>query len=274
MPTTIELVREQPEVARVVFRTETGVHILSTALLKEFQRIVEQVHMDKSVRVVVIESAGRTFLAGADLRELQSLTPKRALSYSRQGQQLFQRIAELTAVTISAIHGPCAGGGVELSLACDLRIAATSAKIGLPEVKLGLIPGWGGSVRATLLLGPSVAQRIILSGELLPAAEALRLGLVDAVYPDGEFREAVNSRIAQYLQAGPAAVAAAKGLIREMYGVELIDLLEMEAERFADCYRTGEPASGTAAFLEKRPAAWACPAPNPPEKAQKRSRKA
>ncbi len=256
MPTTLELIHSSAGVARVVLQSENGIQILSRAVLEQLKTIVKSLKHDASLRVVVFESRGRTFLAGADLRELQALTRKTARRYAQEGQRLFQRIAELPAVTISAIHAACAGGGLELSLACDLRLAAAGASMGAPEVKLGLIPGWGGTVRSTLLLGPAVAKRIILSGELLPAAEALRLGLVDAVFPDEQFRAGVEARITQLLNAAPAAAAAAKRLFGNVYAVELDDLLEMEAEQFAACYATDEPPEGIAAFLDKRPPRW------------------
>lgn len=256
MTTTIEVVRQESGVARVVFQSENGVHILARSVLDQLKGVLKELKGDKSLRVVVFEAQGRTFLAGADLNELKELTRKSARRYSREGQRLFQRITDLPAVTIAAIHAPCAGGGLELSLACDIRLAAAAARIGLPEVTLGILPGWGGTVRATLLFGPAVARRVILSGELLPAAEAARLGVVDAVFPDAEFRAGVDARIAQFLKAGPAAVASVKRLIEDVYAIELDDLLVMEAARFAKCYGTLEPAEGTAAFLEKRPAQW------------------
>jgi len=148
-----------------------------------------------------------------------------------------------------------------LSLACDLRIAAVGARIGLPEVTLGLIPGWGGLVRSTLLLGGSAARQMVLSGKLFDAAEAHRIGLVDAVHPDSEFRAAVDARIAEFLKAAPSATATAKRLIAAIDSIEVRDLLEMEAERFAACYEGDEPPEGLAAFLEKRPAAWAVVVP-------------
>ncbi len=257
MSTSVEIVRMEAGVARVVFRSENGVQILARTVLDQLKTVLKELKGDKSLRVVVFQAEGRTFLAGADINELKELTRKSARRYAREGQRLFQRIAELPAVTIAAIHATCAGGGLELALACDLRLAGASARIGAPEVTLGFIPGWGGTVRSTLLFGAAVASRIILSGELLPAADAARLGVVDAVLPDAEFRAGVDARIAQFLKAGPAAVAAAKQMIADVYAVELEDLLEMEAQQFSRCCRTDEPREGTAAFLEKRPPAWA-----------------
>lgn len=256
MSTTVSLSTPRPGVARVAFRSDNGIQILSRAVLAELHGIVKQLKSDKSVRVVVFKAEGRTFMAGADLNELKALDRKSARKYSREGQRVFQRIAELPGVTICAIHAACAGGGCELALACDLRLAGAGARIGLPEVTLGLIPGWGGTVRATLLLGAAAARRVILAGELFPAQAAFELGLVDAVVPDAELSAAVDARIAQFLKAGPAAATRAKRLIGAIHGIELPDLLEIEAEQFAACFTTGEPAEGLAAFLEKRPATW------------------
>ncbi len=256
MSTSVEIVRMESGVARVVFRSENGVQILSRAVLDQLKTVLKELKGDKSLRVVVFQAEGRTFLAGADINELKELTRKSARRYAREGQRLFQRIAELPAVTVAAIHATCAGGGLELALACDLRLAGASARIGAPEVTLGFIPGWGGTVRSTLLFGAAVAHRVILSGELLPAAEAARLGVVDAVFPDAEFRAGVDARIAQFLKLAPAAVATAKQMIADVYAVELEDLFDMEAEQFARCCTTDEPREGTTAFLEKRPAIW------------------
>src|SRR5438105_408868 len=198
MITSVELVRMETGVARVVFRSENGFQILSRAVLDQIKVLLKELKGDKALRVVVFEAKGGTFLAGADLHELKELNRKSARRYAREGQRLFQRIAGLHAVTIAAIHAACAGGGLELSLACDVRLAATGARIGFPEVTLGLVPGWGGTVRSTLLFGPAIARAVILSGELLPAAEAARLGVVDAVCPDDDFRASVDARIAQF----------------------------------------------------------------------------
>lgn len=256
MSTKVELVQGEAGVSRVVFQSENGIQILSRATLDQLKTVLKALKGDKTVRIVVFEAQGRTFLAGADLAELKALTRKTARRYAREGQQLFQRIADLPAISIAAIHATCVGGGLELSLACDVRLAAAGAMIGAPEVKLGLIPGWGGTVRSTLMFGAALAKRVILAGEHFSAAEALRLGVVDAVFPDNEFRAGVDARIAALLKAGPQAAVTAKRLIADIYAVELDDLLEMEAQQFAACYTTGEPAEGIAAFLEKRPAAW------------------
>jgi enoyl-CoA hydratase len=256
MSTTVELVAESPGVARVVFRSDTGVQILSRDVCNALRKIVASLKSSPTVRVVVFEARGRTFLAGADLRELRDLTRKTALRYARDGQDLFARIARLRAMTIAAIHAPCVGGGCEMALACDLRLAASSARIGLPEVTLGIVPGWGGTVRATRLLGAAGARRLILSGELLDAEAALRLGLVDAVIEDDRFRDVVDARMAQLLKTAPDAAARAGRLIERIDPTGTRRLFEREAREFAACYATDEPFEGIQAFIDKRPPRW------------------
>lgn len=255
MSTTIS-VQQQAGVARIVFASENGIQILNSGVRAELQRVLEALNANDDCRVVVFSATGRTFIAGADIRELHALDQRSAYEFAREGQLLFQRIADLRAVSISAIHAACAGGGCELSLACDMRLAATSARIGLPEVTLGLIPGWGGTVRATQLLGAAVSRRVMLTGELLTAELALRLGLVDDVFPDDRFAEGVEARIAQVLRGGPHALATAKALIDDLPGVDIDGLLRQEAAQFAACYATNQAREGLAAFLAKRTAPW------------------
>ncbi|MCC7419619.1 MAG: enoyl-CoA hydratase/isomerase family protein [Planctomycetaceae bacterium] len=252
MPTSIDLAVAD-RVARVTFRTDNGVHILSAETRERLGEVIGELERMRDLRVVVFQSEGRTFIAGADIHELRALTPETALQVARQGQGLMQRVAALDAVTIVAIHAACAGGGCELSLACDLRLAAASARIGLPETSLGLLPGWGGTVQTVRLFGSALARRLILTGELLTADEALRVGLVDSLTPDEGFRAAVDARVAQILTRGPSAHRMVKHLVRRFEGLDIDAELTAEAVAFADCYRAPEAAEGTTAFLEKRP---------------------
>jgi enoyl-CoA hydratase/carnithine racemase len=261
MGTAIELTVKDG-VARVTFRTENGIHILDAQARSQLKEVLVRLKSDNNCRVVVFQAEGRTFLAGADIREMHQLTPATARGYSREGQHLMRRIARLPAVTVAAIHAPCVGGGCELSLCCDLRLAAASARIGLPEVSLGMIPGWGGTVRATRLLGPAVARRLILAAELLDADTALRIGLVDAVFPDDQFRAAIDQRVAQLLTRAPQATAMSKRLTRVFSGEDADDeLFAQETSEFGNCFQTQEPSEGMGAFLDKRPPNWE---PKPP----------
>lgn len=256
MTTHIELMVAGP-VARIILRGEKGIQILSAETRRQLLGVIEHVART-DCSVLVFSGEGRTFIAGASIDELKSLDEVGALKDSRAGQQLMNAIEALPQTTIAAIHGACAGGGTELVLACDLRFAATGAKIGLPETSIGVLPGWGGTVRATQLLGAAVARRLILTGELLAADEALRIGLVDAVFAAEQFAAEVEARVAQILTRGPQARQRVKQLLRQHAadGVDLAAQYDAEARAFAECYRTAEPLEGMSAFLEKRPAKW------------------
>lgn len=256
MRTHIELIVAGP-VARIILRGEKGVQTLSAETRRQLLGVVEEVGRT-DCSVVVFAAEGRTFIAGANIEELRGMDEVAALKDSHAGQQLMHAIESLPQTTIAAIHSACAGGGTELILACDLRFAADGSRIGLPETSIGVLPGWGGTVRATQLLGAAVARRLILTGELIPAGEALRIGLVDGVFPTASFAESVETQITQILTRGPQARRVAKHLLRQHAadGINLAAQYEAEARAFAECYRTGEPLEGMSAFLEKRPAKW------------------
>lgn len=245
-------------VARILLRGEKGIQILSAKTRQRLLAVVEEV-ATANCSVVVFAAEGRTFIAGASIDELRTQDEQSALQDSRFGQHLMSAIESLPQTTVAAIHGACAGGGTELVLACDLRFAAEGAKIGLPETSIGVLPGWGGTVRATQLLGAAVARRLILTGELVSADEALRVGLVDAVFSPEKFAEELEARVAQILTRGPQARRRAKHLLQQHAadGVNLAAQYDAEARAFAECYRTGEPHEGMSAFLEKRPPRWA-----------------
>jgi len=253
--THVELTSQENGIFRIRFSSEKGVQILSEEVCRQLGQLLKVV-AKRPPRILVFEATGRTFQAGAELRELAALDRRAARRYSRRGQKLFRKIAELPCLTVAAIHAPCAGGGCELSLACDFRFLADTARIGLPEVTLGIIPGWGGAARAVRVLGPVAARRLILSGELLPAAEALQIGVADAVFPSSEFEAAVNARLQRLLRCAPGAIATAKRFLAEGYHLDLADLLVDESRLFARCYSSPEPPEGIAAFLEKRDAVW------------------
>lgn len=255
METTVELKFENG-VARVVFANAKGVHLLTEEARWQLIEVLHELESFADCRVVVFESSGRTFIAGADINELRRLERKTARSFSTEGQHLMNRIEALKPVTIAAIHAACTGGGWESALACDLRIAAKSARIGLPEVTIGILPGWGGTVRAVRLFGGAIARRMILTGELFGAEEALLLGLLDSVYDDDKFRATVEDRVTQLARCGPLAQQRVKQLILKLENRAATKLFRREARRFAECYETAEPPEGLSAFLEKRPPRW------------------
>lgn len=244
-------------VARILLRGEKGIQILSAETRRRLLAVVEEV-AKADCSVVVFAGEGRTFIAGASIDELRTHDEQSALEDSRAGQRLMNAIEALPQTTVAAIHGACAGGGTELVLACDLRFAAEGAKIGLPETSIGVLPGWGGTVRATQLLGAAAARRLILTGELVSADEAWRIGLVNSVFPSDKFVAEVEGCVAGILTRGPQARRRAKHLLQQQAadGRNLTAQYDAEARAFAECYRTDEPLEGMSAFLEKRAPQW------------------
>lgn len=256
MATEVTLTTDGP-VARVKLSGEKGIQLLGAETRGRLHEVLGEIEQLAEINVVVFESEGRTFIAGADINELRSLNVETGFENSQQGQALMNRVAGLSATTIAAIHAACAGGGTELALSCDMRIAAEDAVIGLPETRIGVLPGWGGTVRATRLLGSAAARRLILTGELVPATTALQLGLVDQVVSEDEFRNVIDERVKLVASRGPHARAASKELIAQFEGPDSEAQFLAESKAFAHCYPTGEPELGMSAFLAKVDTDWA-----------------
>jgi enoyl-CoA hydratase len=245
--TAVELSRAG-DVATVRFTNEGGVNILSSATLGELGEQVQSLAEDRRVRFVVFRGSGKVFLAGADISEMRNFDDTRGEAYSRHGQHVFDAIEALPQVTIAAINGAALGGGCELALACDFRLIALGAKIGLPESTLGLIPGWGGTKRLPRIVGLSRAKRLMYSGERISAEEALRCGLVDETTPTPEdFDTALDRWFAELRPGAPASVARIKRAMLE----------DDETGQFSLCFSCSEAREGMAAFCEKRPPTWA-----------------
>lgn len=233
--------------ATVTLATEEGLNVLSTDVLYALGAAIAKIRKDSLVRTTVVQAKGKVFVAGADIKEMAGFKPDQAHEYATLGQSVMNDLASLPSITVAAINGAALGGGLELALACDFRVAVRTAKLGLPEVTLGLIPGWGGVLRLTNLVGPSQAKRVFLSGNPLSGEDALQIGLVDEVINSPED---LQSRVAafgkSFHKASPAAVALAKRAARD----------HDETAAFVDCFRQKEFREGMAAFAEKRPASW------------------
>ena len=253
--TQLELALEGP-VARMVFRSSRGVPVVTRAVRAQLDEALGRLEQEDSWRVLVLSCEGRSWLAGGDVAEMQQFDAARALAFSREGQKRAERLAGLRGVTVAAIHAPCFGGGTELSLACDLRLLSAEATLCLPEVRLGVVPAWGGSVRCAARLGTAVARRLILTGRPLTAEAALRCGLADEVFPSESFVSEVDAFVSDLLAAGPESLRIAAQLLDSYETGTSPECLEAEARAFAACFSTGDPGEGMLAFLEKRPASW------------------
>ena len=248
---------EKGAIGRITFSTPSGINILSTPVVKALEARLDDIAQRPAVRVLILTGAGKTFLAGADISEMSGADTDAGQGFSQRGQAGLNRLARFEhAVTIAAINGAALGGGCELALACDLRIISTQAKIGLPEVKLGLLPGWGGTQRALALLGPGAARRLVFTGEPVTAEIAAKIGLVEEAVAPGELMTTAEVIAQKILTSGPTAVRFAK---RAMCAAEMAWLengLFAESVAFGDIFGGPEAREGLKAFLEKRKPAW------------------
>ena len=209
------------------------------------------------VRVVILTGAGdRAFAAGADIKEMAELGPAEGLAFARKGQAVANAIELLPQPVIAAINGYAFGGGCELAIACDIRLASDRARFAQPEVGLGIPPGWGGTQRLPRLIGPGFAAEMILTGRQFDASEALRIGLVNAVYPPDELMTKAREIAARIAANGPRAVREAKRLMALAFSGSPAAGLADEAATFGAAFATLEQREGMRAFIEKRPPAF------------------
>jgi enoyl-CoA hydratase len=244
----------QNQVARITFNRPDVLNALNREMLGELGDCLDALRRDDAVRVVILTGAGeKAFIAGADIRELAQRTPLDGREFSLHGQEIFRRLETLGKPTIAAINGFALGGGCELALACTIRIASRTSKLGQPEVKLGIVPGYGGSVRLARLCGKGIAHEMILTGEMITAEEALRIGLVNRVVEPAELLPAAEAIASKIAANPPLAVKYALEAIERGAEMPQEEALRLEAALFGLCCATEDMREGTRAFLEKRP---------------------
>jgi enoyl-CoA hydratase len=230
---------------------------LNRESLAELEQVFLDLQQNDSVRVVLLTGEGeKAFVAGADIRELASLSALEGEQMAAQGQRVFQLIENLGKPVIACIQGYALGGGCELALACTLRIANTNARLGQPEVKIGVIPGYGGTQRLPRLIGKGAALKMILSGEPIGAAEALRLGLVQEVVEPAKLMPRAEEIAHMIAGVAPHAVRNALRAVNSGFDLPLAAGLELEASLFGLTCSTDDKAEGMKAFLEKRSPTW------------------
>ncbi|MEN9797659.1 MAG: 3-hydroxybutyryl-CoA dehydratase [Pseudomonadota bacterium] len=227
---------------------------ISRAMLAELESHVQRVASQRAVRAVVITGDGdKAFCAGADLKERAGMTEPEVRAFLEQLRRTLRAMELADTVFIAALNGVALGGGTELALACDLRVAAPAAELGLTEVALGIIPGGGGTQRLTRLLGPGRAKDLILTARRVAAAEAFVLGLVNRMAPEGRLLETALGLASQVSAHAPLAVGAAKHAIDEGASLELDDALALELRKYEIVLASEDRKEGLAAFAEKRP---------------------
>jgi enoyl-CoA hydratase len=244
-------------IAAITFNRPKVLNALNRTTVEELQSALLDARDDSSVRVVVLTGAGeKAFVAGADIAELSQQTPVHGMEFSLFGQSVFHLLETIGKPSICAINGFALGGGCELALSCSIRIASKTAKLGQPEVKLGILPGYGGSQRLTRLCGKGMAHELCLTGEMISAEEALRIGLVNHIYEPAELIPAAEALAKKIIANGPLAVKFAMEAIERGIEMPLEEGLFLEATLFGVACATADMREGTKAFLEKRPAAF------------------
>ena len=230
-----------------------SLNALNSAVLEELEEALEALDADQSVEALVLTGAGtKAFISGGDIREMLGLDMPGARSFSRDGQRLMLFIQNMRKPVLAAVNGYALGGGLELALACDFIYASEKARFGLPEVTLGVLPGFGGTQTLARLIGPGRAKELIFTGRILSAGEALEWGLVNAVFPEGELLGRARETALRIAGNGSVAVANAKRAIVRGLDQARADGFRTENELFAALFATADQKEGMKAFLEKR----------------------
>jgi enoyl-CoA hydratase len=257
LPTTFENVvyEKRGTLAYITVNRPKVLNALNRATMAELRAAFEDARDDAGVRVVIITGSGeKAFIAGADINELNQLSPVEAKEYTHRGQAVFDLIESLGKPTIACINGFALGGGCELAMACTIRLASETAKLGQPEVKLGIIPGYGGTQRLPRLVGKGMAMQLNLTGEMITAQEALRIGLVNDIAALADLLPRAEAMAQKIAANAPLAIKYCMEAVNKGMEMTLSEGLFLEATLFAVACATEDKKEGTSAFLEKRAA--------------------
>ncbi len=241
-------------VATLTLNRPTVLNALNRAVIEELIQLFEQLEKNHEIRVVILTGAGdKAFVAGADIAEMKDLTPEQAANFSARGHDLGDLMASVPQVVIAAVNGFALGGGAELALACDFIYASERAKFGQPEVSLGVVPGFGGTQRLARRVGPAQALELCATGDLIDAAEALRIGLVNRVVPGADLLATAQATALRIASRGAVAVSLVKQAVHASQELPLAEGNRFEVRSFGTCFETKDQKEGMAAFLAKRP---------------------
>jgi enoyl-CoA hydratase len=238
--------------AVLTFTREDRLNALDSQTFRDLIAALDELDVDDSVEIVMLTGRGRAFVAGADINEYIGITVTDYVNFQRLGRRMYDRLEGFRKPTIAAVNGFALGGGFELVLACDLVVAAEHAKMGLPESKLGLLPGGGGTQRLTRLVGRNKAKELLMTGDFITGAEAERLGFVNRVVPAEQVMEAAHQLADRILERAPLAVQMAKQLVNDGLDASLATAITQEMGMTATLYASDDAREGIGAFIEKR----------------------
>lgn len=247
------ILEKEGKVAVVTINRPKALNALNSETLKELDYVVSELEKDEDIYAVILTGSGeKAFVAGADITEMKDLSTMEGRKFSILGNKVFRRLETLDKPVIAAINGFALGGGCELSLACDIRLASEKAKFGQPEVGLGITPGFGGTQRLARLVGTGLAKELIYTAKIIKADEALRIGLVNRVIEADKLMEEARALANTIAAQAPIAVKLSKEAINRGIQCDIDTALMYEAEAFGECFSTADQTEGMSAFVEKR----------------------
>ena len=247
------LLEKKGNIAIATINRPKALNALNSQVLEDLNELVDLVNADEEIRALVLTGAGeKAFVAGADIGEMSTLTKAEGEAFGKKGNDVFRKLETMPIPTIAAVNGFALGGGCELSMSCDIRICADTAVFGQPEVGLGITPGFGGTQRLGRLVSPGMAKQLIYTARNIKADEALRIGLVNAVYPAADLMAAAEKMAVTIAANAPIAVRACKKAINEGLDVDMDAAIVIEEKLFGSCFETADQKEGMGAFLEKR----------------------
>lgn len=247
------IIKKDGRVVFITIKRESALNALNAHILENLSLAFEDIKMDKDVSVVVITGFGqKAFVAGADVKEIKDAGPNKRTAFIKRGQDILSQIRTSPKIVIAAINGYALGGGCELALACDIRIASDNAKIGMPEASIGVMAGYGGTQLLARAVHIGMARYLIFSGESITASEALRIGLVEKIYPAESLMEEVKKLACKIASSGPLALECSKKAIDMGTRLSITEALEIELEEYDKVARSRDAEEGLSAFLKKR----------------------
>ena len=247
------LLEKKGNIAVATINRPKALNALNSQVLEDLNELLDLVNADEEIRALVLTGSGeKAFVAGADIAEMSTLTKTEGEAFGKKGNDVFRKLETLPIPTVAAVNGFALGGGCELSMSCDIRICADTAVFGQPETGLGITPGFGGTQRLARLVGPGMAKQLIYTAKNIKADEALRIGLVNAVYPLEELMPAAEKLATTIAKNAPIAVRACKKAINEGLEAKMDDAVVIEEKLFGSCFQTADQIEGMSAFLEKR----------------------
>jgi len=242
-------------IATIIFNRPKALNALNDDLLKEFSLALDDISKNEDIRVLILTGAGeKAFVAGADITELSTFNSIQAKVFAQKGQKTIDKLQELAIPVIAAVNGFALGGGSEVALACDFIYAAESAVFGLPEITLGIMPGFGGTQRLPRLIGKNMAKEMIFTGKMIKAEEAYRIGLANKVCPTESLMDEVLKTAKTIAAKGKVSLRCAKQAVNTGMNSDLATGCNIEIDAFALCFASEDAKEGTSAFLEKRKA--------------------